>query len=321
MAALGNALARDDMRRYVIPGGLKAKVKPLMAQEVFSAAPRALSTTPSRHDPPTDEKENRDHRRTHRLGEPDRHQERQCDRLRGHRAGAGPADRPDRRGRSRPGDAHAGTRCRAPSATRCRSPTAPTGRGPHSTTPVATCTSVPHPPYVDTTGTPGQRAVVRRVVAVRRARRGPALRRGLGHPVDRGRRRGDGQRRRRLGHGDAAAALAADDRQRAPLPRAVDRRDRRPGGRRGAVRRAVGGPHRARREPRPGPRDPLRRPRGLSRGGRRPGPRLLGGGPGLRPRPVAGPVPGRGALVHASRPRERPVEDRVRLRRDRLAAP
>ncbi|MGZ5398546.1 MAG: glucoamylase family protein, partial [Nocardioides sp.] len=40
MAALGNALARDDMRRYVTPGGLARKVKPLMAQEVFSAAPR-----------------------------------------------------------------------------------------------------------------------------------------------------------------------------------------------------------------------------------------------------------------------------------------
>ncbi|MEJ7795273.1 MAG: glucoamylase family protein, partial [Nocardioides sp.] len=40
MAALGNALAGDDMRRYVIPGGLTEKVKPLMVQEEFSAAPR-----------------------------------------------------------------------------------------------------------------------------------------------------------------------------------------------------------------------------------------------------------------------------------------
>lgn len=40
MAALGNALAGDDMRRYVTPGGLTEKVKPLMAQEEFSAAPR-----------------------------------------------------------------------------------------------------------------------------------------------------------------------------------------------------------------------------------------------------------------------------------------
>ncbi len=40
MAALGNALARNDMRRYVIPGGLTRKVKPLMKQEEFSAAPR-----------------------------------------------------------------------------------------------------------------------------------------------------------------------------------------------------------------------------------------------------------------------------------------
>jgi hypothetical protein len=40
MAALGNALAGDDMRDYVVPGGLTEKVKPLMAQEVFGAAPR-----------------------------------------------------------------------------------------------------------------------------------------------------------------------------------------------------------------------------------------------------------------------------------------
>lgn len=37
MAALGNALARDDMRRYVSRGELEKKVRPLMAQEVFSA--------------------------------------------------------------------------------------------------------------------------------------------------------------------------------------------------------------------------------------------------------------------------------------------
>ena len=40
MAALGNALAGDDMRRYVTPGGLTEKVRPLMAQEVFSSAAR-----------------------------------------------------------------------------------------------------------------------------------------------------------------------------------------------------------------------------------------------------------------------------------------
>ncbi len=40
MAALGNALAGDDMRGYVVPGGLTRKVKPLMSQEVFGAAPR-----------------------------------------------------------------------------------------------------------------------------------------------------------------------------------------------------------------------------------------------------------------------------------------
>jgi len=37
MAALGNALAGDDMRRYVAPGGLEDKVKPLMEMEQFSA--------------------------------------------------------------------------------------------------------------------------------------------------------------------------------------------------------------------------------------------------------------------------------------------
>jgi len=40
MAALGNALAGDDMRDYVAPGRLTSQVKPLMQQEVFSAAGR-----------------------------------------------------------------------------------------------------------------------------------------------------------------------------------------------------------------------------------------------------------------------------------------
>lgn len=40
MAALGNALAGDDMRDYVTPGGLTEQVKPLMEQEVFGASPR-----------------------------------------------------------------------------------------------------------------------------------------------------------------------------------------------------------------------------------------------------------------------------------------
>ena len=40
MAALGNALAGDDMRDYVVPGGLTREVKPLMEQEVFGASPR-----------------------------------------------------------------------------------------------------------------------------------------------------------------------------------------------------------------------------------------------------------------------------------------
>lgn len=40
MAALGNALAGDDMRDYVAPGALAERVRPLMRREVFSAAPR-----------------------------------------------------------------------------------------------------------------------------------------------------------------------------------------------------------------------------------------------------------------------------------------
>jgi hypothetical protein len=36
MAALGNALADDDMRRYVARGALKTSLRPLMKQEVFA---------------------------------------------------------------------------------------------------------------------------------------------------------------------------------------------------------------------------------------------------------------------------------------------
>jgi hypothetical protein len=40
MAALGNALAGDDMRDYVAPGALEHSLRPLMRQEVFASAPR-----------------------------------------------------------------------------------------------------------------------------------------------------------------------------------------------------------------------------------------------------------------------------------------
>jgi hypothetical protein len=40
MAALGNALADDDMRRYVARGAMAEALRPLMRMEVFSAAPR-----------------------------------------------------------------------------------------------------------------------------------------------------------------------------------------------------------------------------------------------------------------------------------------
>ena len=38
MAALGNALAGDDMRDYVSAGALEEHVKPLMQQEIFATA-------------------------------------------------------------------------------------------------------------------------------------------------------------------------------------------------------------------------------------------------------------------------------------------
>ena len=37
MAALGNALASDDMRRYVSTGAVEDKLRPLMEMEQFSA--------------------------------------------------------------------------------------------------------------------------------------------------------------------------------------------------------------------------------------------------------------------------------------------
>jgi hypothetical protein len=40
MAALGNALADDDMRGYVAPGALTRKLRPLMEQEVFASSDR-----------------------------------------------------------------------------------------------------------------------------------------------------------------------------------------------------------------------------------------------------------------------------------------
>lgn len=40
MAALGNALAGDDMRDYVAPGPLEDTLRPLMQEEVFASAPR-----------------------------------------------------------------------------------------------------------------------------------------------------------------------------------------------------------------------------------------------------------------------------------------
>ena len=172
--------------------------------------------------------------------------------------------------------------------------------------------AVPHPPYVDTTGHAGRGAVVRRrrrsPTCTSRARCPRRCRR----PRRRAGRAGDGRGRRRPPtSASCRPAVAADDRQRAPLARAVDRHHRRPGGRRGAERGAA--------RPRTTSSasrhvrahgDPLRRPRGLPRGGRRAGPRLLGRGPGLRPHPLARALPGRRDLVHAARPGQRPVARR-----------
>ena len=147
-----------------------------------------------------------DHRRTHRLGEPDRDQERP--RLRRRRAPRlDPARRPGRRGRRLPGDLRAGRRCPARSATRCTWPTRPTGRGEPLDHAGRDVPSVPHPPYVDTTGDAGRRAVVRRVVALRRARRGPP-----------GPRRCRARRWPRPGPGDRDAST--------PRPRSRSCRDR-----------------------------------------------------------------------------------------------
>ena len=89
-------------------------------------------------------------------------------------------------------------------------------------------------------GRAGPAALVRRVVAVRRARGGPGVRRRssatpaaaptgpVALTVDAG-----------ADAGRAAPAVAADDRQRAPLARDLDRHHRRPRHRRGAQRGAV----------------------------------------------------------------------------------
>ena len=222
-----------------------------------------------------------------------------------------------------PGDADLGRRCRARSATRCTSRDAADGPWEPLDHAGRDVLAVPHPPYVDTTGdagpasggTPspslsdvhveGDRCPSRSSATPPRGRRGPVTRRPS-TPADDARR--------------AAPAVAADDRQRAPLARALDRHHRRPGDRRGADARRCGGARRARRQPRAGARDPLRRPRRLPRGRRRAGARLHRRRPGLRPHPLARALPGRRDLVHAARPGERPDEDGVRVRRDHLAA-
>ena len=110
--------------------------------------------------------------------------------------------------------------------------------------------AVPHPPYVDTTGDARRRSggtpwpslsdvhVEGRCPTACRRRRRPEPTGPVTVPSTR-------RRRRRR----AAPAVAADDRQRAPLARHLDRHHRRPGDRRGAERGAVGRARGARRAP------------------------------------------------------------------------
>ncbi len=265
---------------------------PRLRAELDRLAAELGDTVPGPSHPET-RRRAREHRRPHRLGEPDRHPERHRDGLRGRRpaswtrptgliADAG----------ARPGDAHLGRRCRAPSATRCTSPTRADG---------TFAAARPRRPRRHLGPAP----------AVRRHDRHPGAERWYAVSslsdvhVD-----GPHVRRRSSATPSTGAAGAVDGDASTPARTSgscrgpwrpmigsehlshalLDRRDRRPGGRRGAVGGAGGRPRRARRQPRPGPRDPLRRPRGLPRGGRRAGPRLHRRGPGLRPHPVAGAV-------------------------------
>ena len=195
----------------------------------------------------------------------------------------GPAGRAGRRTRSRCTWEPVPGRDRLPGATPPRRRTA---RASRSTTPAATCSRCPHPPYADTTGDAGRDAVVRGDRALRRASRGGPL------PSRSSARRSPAG----AGRGTVTVDVdAGDDRGALPRPwrpmigcehlshmlstdTTGGRRDRR-----GAAPRRCGGARRARRQPRAGARDPLRRPRRLPRGRRRAGARLRRRRPGLRP--------------------------------------
>ena len=180
--------------------------------------------------------------------------------------------------------------------------------------------AVPHPPYADTTGTPGvprwYAVATLSDVHVEGPRSTPVESTTLAEPV-----------------GAVLVDVDASTEVR-PLPRpwrpmigsehlshtTFGGHHGRPSDRGRAHRRAPGRTRGAGRDPRPGARDPVRRPRCLPGGERRPGPRLLGSGPGLRPPARPGALSGGGAVVHAARPRLGPRQDGVRLRSDRLAA-
>ena len=88
MAALGNALADDDMRRYVARGAMEQQAPAADAAGGVRRRDRPVTATrPRAHAA----RRRRRHRRTHRLGEPDRDPERRT-----------PSAEP-RRGSTRPG--------------------------------------------------------------------------------------------------------------------------------------------------------------------------------------------------------------------------
>ena len=147
MAALGNALAGDDMRRYVSKGAMQDK---LAAADAAGGLRGGGALMTDAHD----ESARQDWE--NRIGT------RSGARLRRQRPAARPARRPGAPSPAATRSRSPGRRWREPSATRCTPP--PAADGPwepldHAGRDVL---AVPHPPYADTTGTPGEDAVVRR---------------------------------------------------------------------------------------------------------------------------------------------------------------
>ena len=206
MAALGNALAGDDMRRYVSKGAMQDKLRAADAARGLLGG-GALMTDAH------DESARQDWE--NRIG------------TRSGVAFGGNAPRLDP-----PKDlealsgAHQVTLTWSPvaGAIGYQVYAAPTADGPWEPVDHAgrDVLAVPHPPYADTTGDAGGDPVVRGDLAVRRARRGRARARPSRRPRWPGRPRPSPSRSTRpTTLGDAAPAVAADDRQRAPLAHAA----------------------------------------------------------------------------------------------------